>query len=201
MELDGHNFALERRNGLYFLHCKLEHPKSPDRVAHAAGAQLTRWHERLAHLNHKTIVSMLDSGCVPDLQIDDVRPATSGKPRRNVVRAKPCTACRMTKQVAHSHPHFRQSLAHEATAPGEVVYSDVKSVSVASFDGHKYAVCFIDAYTRYSYVVFTRTKSAKAVTNAMTSFVEFMKRHGHTVNAYALTVAASMTRRRTAGTS
>ncbi|GAA5824433.1 hypothetical protein JCM3770_004613 [Rhodotorula araucariae] len=110
--------------GLYRLHGDLAYPSpsvagaSALLTASSLQAELTTWHQRLAHLAPRSLKSLAKSGDVTVLDI------VAGQ----AVGNEPCNVC----HVAHSSrlpiPHSSRSMC----APLEVVPSDVLSVNVPS---------------------------------------------------------------------
>ncbi len=68
-----------------------------------------------------------------------------------------CETCAMGKQASQPVPKKVQSKAEK---PLKLVYSDVLGpFKVASLSGSKYAVTFIDEYTKYAVVKYMSNKS------------------------------------------
>ncbi|KAJ3540523.1 hypothetical protein NM688_g6214 [Phlebia brevispora] len=81
----------------------------------------------------------------------------------------PCQGCTQGKMPQHSFPPDTK----RATKPFELVYSDVKSFPLESYNQHKYAVTFFDDFTSASWVVCIREKSQViSVTREFLALVE-----------------------------
>ena len=65
---------------------------------------------------------------------------------------------------------FKKSHHKRATARGERIHSDVKEVPASSHGGHRFAVCFVDDYSRRGKVYCMRKKS-----EVIDKFIQFVE--------------------------
>jgi hypothetical protein len=104
---------------------------------------ITRWHERLGH-NNKQDVGRLERA-VEGMQV------TPGDNNKDV-----CVPC--AKQKAKRAP-TPKTWGTRATDPMDIVHMDILGpLHVESVDGYRYAVGFIDSYSRYATVYLVKTK-------------------------------------------
>lgn len=104
---------------------------------------LKRWHERLGHINIKTIKELSNKRLVPDLNFTD---------KDNFF----CEACAYGKQ--HRLP-FKNNLKRDLK-PGELIYSDLCGpMSTPSVQGARYILLFKDGFSSYRVVYFLKHKS------------------------------------------
>ena len=73
----------------------------------------------------------------------------------SVNNAVVCDACQQGK--SHQLPFPVSSRV--ATAPLEIIYSDVWGSAQTSVSGHQYYVSFIDAYSRFTWLYLLKHKS------------------------------------------
>jgi hypothetical protein len=79
-----------------------------------------------------------------------------------------CPGCQLGKQPNRSFPHTE----HRATAPFELIHSDLKSFEVESYHKYKYAIVYYDDFTSMAWVVCLRSKDqAFAATKQFVSYV------------------------------
>ena len=131
------------RSGMYTLPDPLVGANANEHRAFSMNAQDTAqlWHNRLAHLNPRDLVSLHNHvRDVPQLvQMDDV-----------------CRACRLGK--AHKLPfpgHFEQ-----AKAVGEIIHSDIVGPLEPSWpDRYRYISTFVDGHSRYTLIGLMHHKS------------------------------------------
>lgn len=99
------------------------------------------WHERLGHLNVKSLQNMSKTGVIPTKLTGD--------------GSFICEACQYGKQARNP---FKKSM-RGATLPGNIVYSDVCGpIAESSVSGKRYFVLFKDGATSYRHVYFLRHK-------------------------------------------
>ncbi|GAA5830367.1 hypothetical protein JCM3770_000664, partial [Rhodotorula araucariae] len=147
-------------HGLYRLDGELVHP-SPNTVGASAllaasrsQAELTTWHQRLAHLAPRSLKSLAKSGDVTGLDI------VAGPAAGNEV----CNACHIAHSSRLPFPHSTRS----TSAPLELVHSDVLSVNVPSLSGFRYVVTFTDDFSRMLWVEPLARKS-----DVLSAFIRF----------------------------
>ena len=103
------------------------------------------WHKRLGHVDPRRIVSTFDFGSAAGLLLKDAQP----DPKRTVnIRLPECEICKLCSTRAVPVPKTRTSIETDPAACGDVVYSDVKSVSYESIFGHRYVIVFVDVWSR-----------------------------------------------------
>jgi hypothetical protein len=77
-----------------------------------------------------------------------------------------CDSC----QQAKSHQLPYPSSTSVSTAPLQLVFSDVWGPASSSVDRHEYYVCFIDDYSKLTWIYFLKKKS-----DVFSAFVNFQK--------------------------
>jgi hypothetical protein len=75
---------------------------------------------------------------------------------KGLALAGKCDTCEVSK---HAHQSFPRQAEHRATAPFELVHTDVVSVEQESLGGARYAVLFTDELTRWRHIYFMSAKS------------------------------------------
>lgn len=130
-------------------------------IAHADS--LSRlWHERLGHLNYRYMQQMNSQKLV------------LGLPKVSCTDGV-CLGCVLGKQ--HQDP-FPKGKALRAIVPLELVHSDLMIFPTRSFSGAKYALTFIDDFSRRSWVYFLKYKSEVFATfKTFKDFVEKQSSH------------------------
>jgi transposase InsO family protein len=114
----------------------------PRSVATSLSAVSRLWHRRLGHVNQATVKRVLDSN--PDL-------------KKQKTPGHICEDCAETKSVRASFP---KSTNRTTTRKLELVHSDVwGQIDPTSLGGAKYAVIFVDDYTRIKRLYFMARKS------------------------------------------
>ena len=111
-------------------------------IAHA-DALSKLWHERFGHLNYRYLQQLSTQKLV------------LGLPKVSCTDGV-CSGCVLGKQ--HQDP-FPKGKAWRATTPLELVHNDLMSFPTCSFSGAKYALNFIDDFSRRSWVYFLKYKS------------------------------------------
>lgn len=102
------------------------------------------WHERLGHVNFKTLKQMRDQKTVDDLKFKD----TEGDLF--------CESCVYAKQHRKSFP----KTGTRATSPGEIFHADLcGKMSTKSLGGANFFLLLKDDFSRYCYVYFLKEKS------------------------------------------
>ena len=125
-------------------------------IAHADS--LSRlWHERYGHLNDRYLQQMHSQKLV------------RGLPKVSCTDGV-CPGCVLGKQHQDSFPKGKAMCATETL---ELVHSDLMIFPICSFSGSKYALTFIDDFSRRSWVYFLKYKSEVLATfKIFKSFVE-----------------------------
>jgi hypothetical protein len=199
MVIDGARFHLTRLGKMYVI--DLDSPLKSDRVEHLAhyfaeeqgvdpqyidpsyfddnntdteapqcallapAVSMKRMHSRLAHVSYSRIKS-LQLGGAPGLNITN-----QGV---HAARCK-CESCLRTNKTAKPIPKIRD-FTTEVTQKGELISSDIMGPFPPSPEGHRYAISFVDEFTRFSHVYFLKQKS-EAV-DALHSLVIDYKKSG-----------------------
>lgn len=101
------------------------------------------WHNRLAHLNHRSMQQLRDSNLAtginfPNTALEPCIPCIEGKIRRKPIPAKP---------------------GDRATELLQLVHSDISVVNYPSHSGCRYAVLFTDDFSRKTFIYIIRHKS------------------------------------------
>jgi len=129
---------------------------------------LSVWHERMAHVSHSTIQSMVQNKVVTGVEIEST---DNSDP--------PCDGCVIGK--GHREP-IPKSVKFKSTTLLQLVHSDLNGpLEVPSLGGSKYFVTFIDDFSKWTVVYMMRNKSE--------TFERFKQYHaysqlhtGHTVS-------------------
>ena len=155
---DGREINLTKNTGLFFLEVKYQNvvhnPNVVKSTCHetrqTGKGEINLWHKRLGHLNKTDVKRTV--GCEGD-------------------KIGTCETCAMGKQASQPIPKKVENKAKEAL---ELVYSGVLGpFEVASLNGSKYAVSFIDEYTKYAVVKYMSNKS-----QVLDKFKEYVAENG-----------------------
>lgn len=147
----------EKEGGLYKLDIKVVHPENPAEV-YATSDTMQLYHERLAHQNKRHVKATVKRELDLDLPLDK----------------ELCEGCIYGK--AH---RFKFGTRSRATAPGELVHTDVCGPFQPSYSKFQYYVLFKDDFTGYRMVYFLRYKSE--VKDKLALMLTQMKTEGHTI--------------------
>ncbi|GJS77206.1 retrovirus-related pol polyprotein from transposon TNT 1-94 [Tanacetum coccineum] len=113
-------------------------------MAHATSTKSWLWHQRLSHLNFDTI---------NDLARNDL---VTGLPKFKYHKEHLCPSCEQGKSKRASHPpkpvpNSKQRL--------HLLHMDLCGpMRIASINGKRYVLVIVDDYSRYTWVVFLRSK-------------------------------------------
>lgn len=103
-------------------------------------------HHRYGHLHLGGLKELKRLGLLPDVTLDELRKGYGT-----------CAACLAAK--SHRLPRYKISVPIRATYKGELTHSDVCGpMEVASTDGSRFFVVFVDDYTRTIRIYLMRTK-------------------------------------------
>ena len=147
---NGSKFLLKQKGKLFFLSC------TPETVEFSANyssktAESELWHKRLGHLNYR------DVGLTANVKTMDVE--------------TPCEVCSLGKISKKPVSKLSDNRAKQTL---ERVHSDVLGpVNPSSINGFRYAVTFVDDFSRYANVKFLRYKS-----EVLEMFKEYIAEHG-----------------------
>ena len=106
----------------------------------AATTLYEKWHNRSGHIGKQRVFDL-------HKHVDDV-------PKLSTSHAPLCEPCEKGK--AHMQPYTGSM--ERAKKPGEIVYSDVAGPYAIGRGGERYFITFLDDYSRYLWVMTTRTK-------------------------------------------
>jgi len=164
------HIPLTQRGGQF--HLDLGDPQLDSKCSYSGEAEvylgtadLQRWHERFGHCDMRDIVRWHRLGLLPGLKLTGRHDCT----RR-------CVVCTMLK--ARRQPIF-STLAFEEPASkiGHLIHADLKSSKVTSLQGYRYALVFVDMYSRLTILYFLRQKSETSL--MLHEFIAELKRYGH----------------------
>lgn len=132
----------------------------------AAQDSMQIWHERLGHVNYKTLKQMHEKKTVEDLYFEysaDDNPF--------------CEGCVYGKQ--HRQP-FPKTRARRSLNPGEVFHADLcGKMSTQSMGGANYFLLLKDDFSRYCYIYFLKEKSD--VLENLKQFYADVQADGHAI--------------------
>ncbi|KAF8774799.1 Copia protein like [Argiope bruennichi] len=153
------------RDGTYIMSMRVVIPASPAEISIATETEsLQLWHERLGHQNKRHVRKLLT-----DMGISVSHAATS----------EFCDGCALGK--AHRKPF--KSRPYRAMSIGEIINADVNGpMSVDSFSGARYYVCFKDDYSKYRRIFFLKKKSD--VSCCLRTFLNEATNLGHVVKSF-----------------
>ena len=150
---DGREIHLTKNSGLFFLkvtYLNTVNPSTCNETRQCVKGDIDLWHKRLGHLNKVDVKRTV--GCGGDTE-------------------DTCKTCAMGKQASQPVP---KRVVDKAKKALELVYSDILGpFEVASLNGSKYAVTFIDEYTKYAVVKYMRNKS-----EVIDKFKEYVAENG-----------------------
>ncbi|KAK9694716.1 GAG-pre-integrase domain [Popillia japonica] len=142
--------AIRGTNNLYTLLFRITDPEANLTIS----ASLKLWHERMGHINVKTIREMITKGLINGVKLADVEHFV-------------CEGCQYGKQHKLSYHSSQRRL----TKPGEFIHTDLCGpMSLASVSGSMYFVLFKDYCTGYRSVYFMKHKS-----DTLECFKEYIK--------------------------
>ena len=102
------------------------------------------WHKRFSHLNFKTLNNL----CSKDL--------VYGLPKIKFHKDRICSACQMGKQTKSS---FKSKGNVQSSRCLELLHMDLFGpIPVTSLGGMKYTLVIVDDYSRYTWVIFLKSK-------------------------------------------
>jgi hypothetical protein len=123
--------------------------RTPECALLAPAASAARWHNRLAHVHKNRIKVLQKSGSALGMNITN-QGAHSGHCK--------CPSCMKTNKISRAVPKQRD-FATTINQKGELISSDIVGPFPPSPEGHKYAISFVDEFTRFSHVYFMKQKS------------------------------------------
>ena len=151
----GPQVDLTEENGLFYLKITFQgssasHPTTCNTSKATIKGDINLWHQRLGHLNKDDVKRTI--GCEDNLK-------------------EVCETCALGKQTSKPVPKETQNKSQK---PLELVYSDILGpFEVPSLNGSRYAITFVDEYSKYSVVKFMSKKS-----EALEKFKEYVAESG-----------------------
>jgi len=134
--------GVKQNNDVYRMFFRINNPRAIPEANIAMS--LKRWHERLGHVNQKTLCEMINCGAVNGIKVADVK---------NFF----CDACQLGK--SHKLP-FKNTSNRTIYRPGEFIHSDVCGpLPEPSIGGARFFLTFVDESSGYRHVFFLRHKS------------------------------------------
>ena len=151
----GPQVDLTEENGLFYLKITFQrssasYPTTCNTSKATIKGDINLWHQRLGHLNKDDVKRTI--GCEDNLK-------------------EVCETCALGKQTSKPVPKETQNKSQK---PLELVYSDILGpFEVPSLNGSRYAITFVDEYSKYSVVKFMSKKS-----EALEKFKEYVAESG-----------------------
>ena len=151
----GPQVDLTEENGLFYLkitfqRSRASYPTTCNTSKATIKGDINLWHQRLGHLNKDDVKRTI--GCEDNLK-------------------EVCETCALGKQTSKPVPKETQNKSQK---PLELVYSDILGpFEVPSLNGSRYAITFVDEYSKYSVVKFMSKKS-----EALEKFKEYVAESG-----------------------
>ncbi|MDN6612538.1 MAG: DDE-type integrase/transposase/recombinase, partial [Staphylococcus equorum] len=117
------------------------------RVSEINKDTLSHWHNRFLHTNVDTLKLMYKNNLVTGMDL--------GKKYTNLGKCEICELAHAHKQPFRSRPHITK-----ATAPLELIHSDLCEFNIPSYaHGYRYIITILDDFTRYHEVHLLRHKN------------------------------------------
>jgi len=132
----------------------------------STASSLERWHDRLGHASKERINLLQKSGKALGLNIKG-QGVHNGKCK--------CDSCLRTNNVSRSIGKSRE-FADTVSRCGELLTSDVLGPFPPTPEGHRYAISFVDEFSRYSHCYFLGAKSDAPA--ALQSVIDDYRSHG-----------------------
>ena len=129
----------------------------------SASASMDTWHQRLGHADKSRINFLNKSGTGLGLNIIGQQPHNA--------KCK-CIDCLRTNNITREMGKFRE-FADTVSRKGELITSDVVGPFPPTPEGHRYAISFIDEFSRHSTVYFLKRKSE--ATDALLSLILYYR--------------------------
>jgi len=108
---------------------------------------LTTWHNRLGHLNYKSVQQLVGSGEIPN------------------------SLCRVCIQGKQQQKIIRTPVTNPTTRPLELIHSDLAGpILNPSCSGARYFILYIDDFSHHVWVYYLKTKEAVEVTSRFQEF-------------------------------
>ena len=151
----GPQVDVTEENGLFYLKITFQrssasYPTTCNKSKATIKGDINLWHQRLGHLNKDDVKRTI--GCEDNLK-------------------EAYETCALGKQTSKPVPKETQNKSQK---PLELVYSDILGpFEVTSLNGSRYAITFVDEYSKYSVVKFMSKKS-----EALEKFKEYVAESG-----------------------
>ena len=134
----------------------------------ATSATFKTWHRRLGHMSPLELSRIHKAGLVDGFKVTG--PVTSS------CKCDTCHQARIRRVATPRHREYED----RASFIGHTVSADLKSLPYESFRGDRYVICYVDHYSRLSFVYFLKSKDQ--VTSSLRSFVADFSRLGFRVH-------------------
>jgi transposase InsO family protein len=141
----------------------------PKRSARKGPETVDVWHRRLAHLHHAALTKLLKHAN-----------ANVKESEENQDEAGPCDICVRAKHTQK----FERKAVRRASAPFELIHSDIAGPFQPSAGGATYYIVYIDDYTRHTEVYFLTTKSAPEVVSKFKHFQAWVRTQGYQIKRF-----------------
>lgn len=151
---DGTTIPIESQDNLFVIPCK-PIPQSNIAQVTEKSSQQQLWHRRMGHVNNHDLKRVLKSNGV------------SGSGGEADQFCEPCALGKISKKSVPKTTDTR------ATEPLGRVFTDVAGPFQESIGGCRYAISFIDDYSRFAVIKFMRGKS-----EALPCFEEYINQYG-----------------------
>lgn len=143
-------FEADKIGKLYMVNLKEMIESEAD--ATETDSPLNVWHERLCHLNKRTIVKMVAQNSV--LGLDGIDPKQRFK--KGEAERIDCQVCSLSKMTKKTFPSSRRKRSERA---GEIWHVDVCGpIGTETYTGAKYVILFKDEFSNFRYIYFMKTK-------------------------------------------
>lgn len=135
--------GIKQSNEIYRMLFRVKSARVDDEV-NVSETNLQVWHERLGHVNNRTLCELVRKALLSGVELTD---------KSDVF----CDSC----QIGKSHRReFRKERERAATVPGEVIHTDVCGpMSVKTPGDASFLLTFKDDTTSFRYIYFLRHKS------------------------------------------
>lgn len=135
--------GLKQTNHIYHMLFRVKDPKTIKEV-NISETNLRVWHERLGHVNCRTLKSLVNKGLVKGVKLTGDSEFF-------------CESCQMGKSHRRE---FKKERVRAKTIPGEVIHTDVCGpMKVRTPGGSRFFLTFKDDATSFRYIYFLQYKS------------------------------------------
>lgn len=148
-DLSNNQTILEGQTTQGIYNCCLSSPLAYSAITHQSSS--SNWHHRLGH---------------PSVKVLNIISNLLNVSSSNLLSSDPCNACNINK--SHKLPFNSNTLSSHA--PLDLIFSDVWTSPVLSYDHFKYYIVFVDHYTKFMWLYPLKKKS-----DSLTVFIHFQK--------------------------